>query len=120
VLLRLESKHLEKVLQARASTVHSQVAKAKGSRSREVRLNSSSVVVVDKCDVVAATLFENLKTSVLKEKVAEANVKVDALKSVDEIHEEFATQCATYLDTIEKQAEELKEIKRFLQQRKGV
>jgi len=96
------------------------VAKAKGSRSREVRLNSSSVVVVDKCDVVAATLFENLKTSVLKEKVAEANVKVDALKSVDEIHEEFATQCATYLDTIEKQAEELKEIKRFLQQRKGV
>ena len=80
------------MLQARASTVHSQVAKAKGSRSRELRLNSSSVVVVDKCDVVAATLFEK-ETSALKEKVAEANVKVeDALKSVDEIHEEFATQ----------------------------
>ena len=92
VLLRSESERLERVLQARASTVHSQVAKAKGSRSRELRLNSSSVVVVDKCDVVAATLFEK-ETSILKEKVAEANVKVeDALKSVDEIHEEFATQ----------------------------
>lgn len=111
VLLRSESERLERVLQARASTVHSQVAKAKGSRSRELRLNSSSVVVVDKCDVVAATLFEK-ETSILKEKVAEANVKVeDALKSVDEIHEEFATQCVTYLDTIEKQTEELKEIK---------
>ena len=53
------------------------MAKAKGSRSRELRLNSSSVVVV-KCDVLAATLFEK-ETSALKEKVAEANVKVEEL-----------------------------------------
>ena len=110
VLLCPESERLERVLKARASVVHSQVAKAKGSRSRELRLNSSSLVVVDKCDVVAVALRLEKETSVLKEKVAEANVRVeDALKSVDEVHEEFATQCATYLETIDKQAEELKE-----------
>ena len=50
-------------LNARASTVHYQVDKAKGSSSREVRLNSSCVVVVDRSDL-------------LKEKVAEANAKM--------------------------------------------
>ena len=96
-------------MRARASTVHSQVAKAKGSKSREVRLNSSCVVVVDRSDVVAVASF------VLKEKVAEANTKFeDALKSVDEVHQEFATQCATYLETIEKQADELKMKKDFV------
>ena len=30
------------------------------------------------------------------------------MKSVDEVHQKFATQCATYLETIEKQADELK------------
>ena len=78
------------------------MAKAKGSRSREVRLNSSCVVVVDRSDVVAVASLEK-ETIVLKEKVAEANTKIeDALKSVDEVHQEFATQCATYLETIEK------------------
>ena len=84
------------------------MAKAKGSRSREVRLNSSCVVVVDRSDVVAVASLEK-ETSVLEEKVAEVNAKFeDALKSVDEVHQEFATQCATYLETIDKQAEELK------------
>lgn len=114
VLLRHESERLERVLRARASTVHSQVAKAKGSRSREVRLNSSCVVVVDRSDVVAVASLEK-ETIVLKEKVAEANTKIeDALKSVDEVHQEFATQCATYLETIEKQADELKVKKDFV------
>jgi len=30
------------------------------------------------------------------------------LKSVDEVHQEFATQCTTYLETIDKQAENFK------------
>ena len=108
VLLHHESEHLERVLKVRASTVHSQVAKAKGSRSREVRLNSSCVVVVDRSDVVAVASLEK-ETSVLKEKIAEVNAKFeDALKSVDEVRQEFATQCATYLETIDEQAEELK------------
>ena len=56
------------MLRARASTVHSQVAKAKGSRSREVRLNSSCVVVVDRSDVVAVASLEK-ETIVLKKKM---------------------------------------------------
>ena len=68
VLLRHESERLERVLRARASTVHSQVAKAKGSRSREVRLNSSCVVVVDRSDVVAVASLEK-ETIELKEKL---------------------------------------------------
>ena len=83
------------------------MAKAKGSRSREVRLNSSCVVVVDRSDVVAVASLE--ETIVLKEKVAEANTKNE-----DEVHQEFATQCATYLETIEKQADELKVKKDFV------
>ena len=84
------------------------MAKAKGSRSREVRLNSSCVVVVDRSDVVAVASLEK-GTIVLKEKVAEANTKNE-----DEVHQEFATQCATYLETIEKQADELKVKKDFV------
>ena len=58
--------------------------------------------------MVAVASLEK-ETIELKEKVAEANTKIkDALKSVDEVHQEFATQCATYLETIEKQADELK------------
>ena len=65
------------------------MAKAKGSRSRKVRLNSSCVVVVDRSDVVAVASLEK-ETSVLKEKVAEVNAKFeDALKSVDEVRQEF-------------------------------
>ena len=30
------------------------------------------------------------------------------MKSVDEVHQEFATQCTTYLEMIDKQAEEFK------------
>ena len=65
VLLHHESERLERVLKVRASTVHSQVAKAKGSRSRGVRLNSSCVVVVDRSDVVAVASLEK-ETRVLK------------------------------------------------------
>ena len=67
-VLSHESECLERVLKVRASTVHSQVAKAKGSRSRGVRLNSSCVVVVDRSDVVAVASLEK-ETSVLKKRL---------------------------------------------------
>ena len=64
--------------------------------------------------MVAVALLEK-ETIVLNKKIAEANTKIeDALKSVDEVHQEFATQCATYLETIEKQADELKVKKDFV------